>query len=100
MLGGLKTYNFTEGKLYRWTSRCTCTSRISGTCFRRRRLMSEEIAWAAGLYEGEGTVFAPWSKRDCTYHSPKLQINMTDEDIIDRFGAIIQVGTSMSIPRC
>lgn len=54
--------------------------------------MSEEIAWAAGLYEGEGTVFAPWSKRDCRYHSPKLQINMTDEDIIDRFGAIIQVG--------
>ena len=50
--------------------------------------MSTQHAWAAGLFEGEGTILK--DKR-----SPKtfaLEMNMTDFDVIRRFGAIVGAG--------
>jgi hypothetical protein len=39
-----------------------------------------DIAWAAGIYEGEGCV----SRHVTAYNSHHVRIRMTDEDIIDR----------------
>lgn len=43
------------------------------------------IAWSAGLFEGEGTIFIANIKG---YSYPRLEMKMTDSDIIDRFHAI------------
>jgi hypothetical protein len=44
----------------------------------------EEFAWAAGLFEGEGSItLAP---------RPRLQMKMADEDVVRRFAEIIGVG--------
>jgi hypothetical protein len=51
---------------------------------------AEEIAWAAGLFEGEGTISHVWRRRE----SPDLQIalKMTDEDVVRRFDEIVDRG--------
>src|SRR5574343_144237 len=41
--------------------------------------------WAAGLFEGEGCITTNRRK-------PKLQLQMTDEDIVRRFAAVVGVG--------
>lgn len=48
----------------------------------------ENIAWAAGLFEGEGCINAANAKR-----SPSLAIAMTDEDVLRKFYAIIGLGS-------
>lgn len=46
-------------------------------------MTSEQLAWAAGLFEGEG----------CIELSPKrLTLEMTDQDTVERFAAIVGVG--------
>jgi len=54
---------------------------------------SEEIAWAAGLFEGEGCIALDtyWtsSKRR---HRLALSLGMTDEDVVTRFVQIVGVG--------
>jgi len=48
---------------------------------------SIDIAWAAGLFEGEGTIyFYNQSKRY------KLGLKMTDKDVMDKFFNIFKVG--------
>jgi hypothetical protein len=52
--------------------------------------MSTDVAWAAGLFEGEGSVcYLPKCR------ALRLQMKMTDEDVLRRFTEI--VGT-LSIP--
>lgn len=46
-----------------------------------------QIAWAAGLFEGEGT--ATFSKDQ---RQPRLSIAMTDEDVVRRFAMIVGRG--------
>lgn len=46
----------------------------------------ENIAWAAGLFEGEGTIWFKSGKKPC------LRIGMTDGDVIKKFGDIIGCG--------
>lgn len=43
----------------------------------------EDIAWAAGLFEGEGTIFSADGGR------PRLALCMTDKDVVDRFRDIL-----------
>lgn len=46
-----------------------------------------EVAWAAGLFEGEGTI--------CLYKlrsNPFFALITTDEDVIDRFHEVVGVG--------
>jgi hypothetical protein len=47
---------------------------------------AEEIAWAAGLFEGEGTI---------TESDDRLVVRLvnTDEEVIRRFGEILPLGT-------
>ena len=48
----------------------------------------DTIAWAAGLFEGEGTVIAFGSRK----HQRSLALSMTDEDVVLRFAATIGAG--------
>jgi hypothetical protein len=45
-----------------------------------------ELAWAAGLFEGEGHI--AWNKA-----SVHLEMNMTDLDVLERFRDIVGVGS-------
>lgn len=49
----------------------------------------EEIAWAAGLFEGEGSVSLKHDKRGNP--APVLSLGMTDQDTVEKFAAIIGV---------
>jgi hypothetical protein len=51
----------------------------------------DEIAWAAGLFEGEGC-FA-WTG------TPSVILGMTDRDIVERFAAIVGFGLLYEEPR-
>lgn len=50
-----------------------------------------EIAWAAGLYEGEGSAFLGGVQ--C---QPRLQLEMVDEDIVRRFALALGSGNVRS----
>jgi hypothetical protein len=47
---------------------------------------SEQLAWAAGVFEGEG-----WIGRRAK-HSAELVVGMTDEDVIQRFHEVVGCG--------
>jgi ribosomal protein S27AE len=47
----------------------------------------EEIAWAAGLFEGEGCISAASDGR------PRMTLLMTDRETVERFGRVIGRGT-------
>lgn len=55
---------------------------------------ASEVAWAAGLFEGEGTLtissMSKKSGKDQT--AVKLKLCSTDEDIVQRFADIVEVG--------
>lgn len=54
---------------------------------------NEQIAWAAGLFEGEGCFFVNAIKNDGKiYKYPCAMIKMTDEDVIRRFATVIGFG--------
>ena len=46
-----------------------------------------DIAWAAGLFEGEGTIY--FNNATSEY---KLGLKMTDEDVMEKFFSIVEVG--------
>ena len=63
-----------------------------------------EIAWAAGLFEGEGCAALCKNGVDIV---PRLYLNMTDEDVMRKFFKIVGVGIlyepteySKNKPRC
>lgn len=47
----------------------------------------EDVAWAAGLFEGEGSCFVGSGQRQ-----PIVSLVMTDEDVVRRFARILGVG--------
>jgi len=47
-----------------------------------------EVAWAAGLFEGEGCLY--FDKR---YDRWYMKVNMTDKDVVDHFASIYQFKT-------
>ena len=47
-----------------------------------------QIAWAAGLFEGEGCI----TFRDKKHNQPYLKINMTDFDVIRKFYEMVGIG--------
>ena len=51
--------------------------------------MKTNLSWAAGLYEGEGTV-SFMNTRGYSY--PLIQLSMTDKDVVQRFGDEIGYG--------
>lgn len=52
---------------------------------------SEEIAWAAGLFEGEGSI-SPSNRKRGLGKGIRLQINMTDLDVLERFRDVVGCG--------
>lgn len=62
----------------------------------RRR---SDIAWAAGIFEGEGTLFLTSQT-----NSPCAALRMTDEDVVRRFAEIIRRGRVTEVidprPQC
>jgi len=52
---------------------------------------SEQIAWAAGLFEGEGS-FTQRSRRYGKGRYPSASLAMTDEDVVRRFHEIVGMG--------
>jgi hypothetical protein len=56
----------------------------------------EEAAWSAGLFEGEGCITTATHNHKATgvtYKYPVLQMNMTDQDVMERFAEIVECGT-------
>lgn len=49
---------------------------------------SKDLAWAAGVFEGEGSISGLGKNR----LRPRLAMNMTDEDVMRRFHEIVGVG--------
>ena len=48
---------------------------------------SIDIAWAAGLFEGEGTIY--FNKARSIY---RIGLKMTDEDVMEKFFKIAEIG--------
>lgn len=49
--------------------------------------------WAAGLFEGEGSIGHKVAHRGTrTYKYPRLQLAMTDEDVVRRFHEVVGEG--------
>lgn len=63
----------------------------AGTSHRKGNTVTEaEVAWAAGLFEGEGTVTAKRGKG--AGHRYQAAVIMTDEDVLRRFAEVIGLG--------
>ncbi len=50
-----------------------------------------ELAWAAGLYEGEGCLSLHANAQGRLY--PRLTLQMDDDDVVRRFADVVGVGT-------
>lgn len=50
----------------------------------------EELAWAAGLFEGEGSVILGKRGEKILYH--RLCITQTDLDVLEKFHQIVDIG--------
>ena len=56
----------------------------------------EDIAWAAGLFEGEGCITDTDTRNP---NNPLLQMTMTDEDVMKRFIKIVGYGNLTEVNR-
>ena len=54
-------------------------------------LTTETVAWTAGLFEGEGCIGTARNKKKRA-STPRLQLSMTDEDVVRRFGESLRLG--------
>lgn len=59
---------------------------------------TSEIHWLAGLLEGEGSfglrkMVTKRNGHSWTYYRPRLQVSMTDKDIVDRAAKLIGLTT-------
>ena len=52
-------------------------------------LNREDLAWAAGFYEGEGTIIAPVRRRNPNYVALALQVGQTNREPLERFRAVV-----------
>jgi hypothetical protein len=68
------------------------------------RLDREQVIWAAGLFEGEGSVTMTYTPRDGVRPRAVIQLTSTDRDVIDRFAAVWGFGTVLEVddprPNC
>lgn len=51
-----------------------------------------DAAWAAGLFEGEGSI-SHFPRKDRASTVRAMRITMTDEDVVRRFHQLVEVGT-------
>jgi len=58
-----------------------------------------QLAWLAGLLEGEGSFFTTTSRTGGhVYRYPQIRVNMTDRDVIERVAALFGTGVYTSRP--
>jgi hypothetical protein len=60
-------------------------------------MLDQDVAWLAGLYEGEGSLLP--TRRRGRVDGWRLSITMTDEDIVRRVHGITGRGSVIPIPR-
>lgn len=53
-----------------------------------RNATREEMAWLAGIFEGEGSIILENRSGPREYATPRLQVNMVDRDVIEHLQAI------------
>lgn len=51
-------------------------------------MTESEIAWAAGLFEGEGTVYAKRTRSGRQWHAA-LFVTSTDRDVVEKFAHLV-----------
>ena len=56
------------------------------------RITQTERAWAAGFFDGEGSVFITNIGRNKDYPYPRVLIGQNDRRVLDRFKAVIGEG--------
>lgn len=64
--------------------------------------MTCEIAWAAGLFEGEGSIIhAPYSKHaiNAGRWQRRLALSMADRDVVERFARVVEAGRVRHVKR-
>lgn len=59
----------------------------------------KNIAWAAGLFEGEGSIGSYHQKPTYKYPTIRACMDMTDQDVVEHFGAVIGFGNVLPRPR-
>lgn len=69
----------------------TCPCQDGDAC--NHETLASEWAWFAGIFEGEGCI--DWNSKN----SVRLEVKMTDGDIIERLRLISHVGTIRAVPR-
>lgn len=52
----------------------------------------EEIIWAAGLFEGEGSFYS-WNRPAPRQPQPRASLTTTDRDVMERFMKAVGFGT-------
>ena len=52
-----------------------------------------EIAWAAGLFEGEGNLYLQQTSGRRGPKQPQMSLAMTDRDVVERFREVVGEGT-------
>ena len=57
----------------------------------RSTTRAEDVAWAAGLFEGEGC-FNVYHRAGSNKSQTQARLTMTDRDAVDRFAAIVGIG--------
>lgn len=56
-----------------------------------------DLAWAAGIFEGEGCFSGQFDSRRSIYY-PRASVSMTDFDVVDRFARIVGFGALSTKP--
>ena len=62
------------------------------------------IAWAAGLFEGEGSIFlanqaSKTKSKTVVYTYARMNLKMTDRDVVERFQGIVGCGAIYFKPK-
>ncbi len=58
-----------------------------------------EIAWAAGLFEGEGCLTTGHANDPDRKHLMRMMLATTDRDVLERFAAIMRAGAITTVKR-
>jgi hypothetical protein len=53
------------------------------------RTRNEQVAWAAGLFEGEGSMYPYRDSKNKERQYPRLDLASTDEDVVRDFARIV-----------
>ena len=59
-------------------------------------MTSTQIAWAAGLFEGEGCMSFKHNGNGKIY--PRLYLKMTDKDVVEKFASTVGYGNVNLVP--